>query len=131
MAKIRIFVLQASRFMAKITAYLSARVDARGKSEILLRFVGGRDHIYRLHSHLSVTPSRWKDGSVIIPRLETDEQRELKGLRSRLDGLTAHLLDTFEALHSEDRTKERMQEAVGVPVLNVMREEESHDPADI
>lgn len=98
--------------MAKVTAYLSARVDARGKSEILLRFVGGRDHIYRLHSHLSVAPSRWKEGAVVIPRLETDEQRELKALRSRLDGLTAHLLDTFEALHPEDRTKERMQEAV-------------------
>lgn len=98
--------------MAKITAYLSTRVDARGKSEIYLRFVGGKDHVYRLHSHLSVPPSRWKDGAIVIPRLETEEQKELKALRSRLDGLTAHLLDAFEAMHPEDRTKERMQDAV-------------------
>ena len=98
--------------MAKITPYLSTRVDARGKSEILLRFVGGRDHIYRLHSHLSVAPSRWKEGAVVIPRLETEEQKELKALRSSLEGLTAHLLDTFEGLHPGDRTKARMQEAV-------------------
>lgn len=98
--------------MAKITPYLSTRVDARGKSEILLRFVGGREHIYRLHSHLSVAPSRWKEGAVVIPRLETEEQKELKGLRSSLEGLTAHLLETFEKLHPGDRTKARMQEAV-------------------
>ena len=98
--------------MAKITAYLSTRVDARGKSEILLRFVGGRDYIYRLHSRLSVMPSRWKDGAIVIPRLETQEQKELKALRSRLEGLTAHLLDAFEGMHPVDRTKARMQEAV-------------------
>ena len=98
--------------MATITASLSTRVDARGKSEILLRFVGGRDHIYRLHSRLSVSPSRWKDGAVVIPRLGTDEQRELKALGNRLKDLVAFLLDEFEAMHPEDRTKAGLQEAV-------------------
>lgn len=81
--------------MAKITASLSQRVDSRGKSEIYLRFVSGREHIYRLHSHLFVTPSRWKDGAIVIPRLETAEQQELKALRTRLDALETHLLDSF------------------------------------
>lgn len=98
--------------MAKITASLSTRVDARGKSEILLRFVGGRDHIYRLHSRLFVAPSRWKDGAIVIPRLETDEQRELKALRNQLDGLTAHLLDSFSAADPAAVTRTWMQDAV-------------------
>ena len=95
--------------MARITATLSRRIDARVKAEILLRFVGGRDHIYRLHSRLSVAPGRWKDGAVVIPRLETQEQRELRALRGKLDGLTAYLLDEFEGAAGGDVTKEWMQ----------------------
>lgn len=98
--------------MAKITATLSARVDARGKAEVLLRFVGGREHIYRLHSRISVPPGRWKNGAVVIPRLETAEQRELRETQDRLDGLTRFLLDEFERADPEDRSRAMMQEAV-------------------
>lgn len=98
--------------MPKITATLSTRVDARGKSEVLLRFVGGRDHIYRLHSRLSVAPSRWKDGAVIVPRLETAEQRELRATRDRLDDLVRFLLDEFQAADRTRVNREWMQEAV-------------------
>ena len=98
--------------MAKITATLSVRQDARGKSEILLRFVGGRDHIYRLHSGLFVSPSRWKDGAVIVPRLGTEEQRELRGLASRLSGLISFLLDAFGEADKEVVCKAWMQERV-------------------
>jgi len=98
--------------MPKITASLSTRVDARGKSEILLRFVGGRDHIYRLHSRLSVAPSRWKAGAVIIPRLGTPEQRELKETQERLDDLVRFLLDEFQDADQDRVTRQWMQEAV-------------------
>ncbi len=98
--------------MAKITASLSSKVDGRGKSEILLRFVGGRDHIFRLHSGLFVTPGRWKDGAVVIPRVETDEQKDLKKTRDRLKDLQAWLLDEFDRASSRDMSKEWMQEAV-------------------
>lgn len=98
--------------MATITASLSQRVDARGKSEILLRFVSGRDHIYRLHSRLFVTPSRWKDGAVVIPRLGTQEQRELKDLKARLDGLVAFLLDAFAEADRSAVSRGWMQDAV-------------------
>ena len=98
--------------MPKITASLSRRVDARGKSEILLRFVGGRDHIYRLHSRLSVQPARWKDGAVIIPRLGTAEQRELIQLRDKLANLVRFLLDEFQAADQAGVTGEWMQDAV-------------------
>jgi len=98
--------------MPKITASLSRRVDARGKAEILLRFVGGRDHIYRLHSRLSVQPSRWKEGAVVIPRLGTEEQRELITLRDRLDDLVRYLLEEFQAADRAEVTGDWMQEAV-------------------
>lgn len=98
--------------MPKITSSLSRRVDARGKSEILLRFVGGRDHIYRLHSRLSVQPSRWKEGAVIVPRLETEEQRELRTIRDRLADLVRFLLDEFQAADQSQVTGSWMQEAV-------------------
>ena len=98
--------------MATITANLSTRTDARGKSEILLRFVGGRDHIYRLHSGLFVSPSRWKDGGVIIPRLETAEQKELLKLRSDLDNLVAFLLEEFQGADRRRVDRAWMQDAV-------------------
>lgn len=98
--------------MPKITASLSRRVDARGKAEVLLRFVGGRDHIYRLHSRISVPPSRWKDGAVIVPRLETDEKRELRTTKDRLDNLKRFLLDEFQAADPSEVTGDWMQEAV-------------------
>lgn len=98
--------------MPKITASLSRRVDARGKAEVLLRFVGGRDHIYRLHSRIAVQPSRWKDGAVIVPRLETAEQRELRKTRDLLADLTRFLLDEFQSADHAVVTGEWMQEAV-------------------
>jgi len=98
--------------MAKITASLSRIVDARGKSEILLRFVAGRDHIYRLHSRLWVAPSRWKDGAVVIPRLATDEQRELIEVKNRLQGLVSALLEAFGEADREAVDKRWMQETV-------------------
>ena len=98
--------------MPKITATLSRRVDARGKSEVLLRFVGGRDHVYRLHSRISVSPSRWKDGAVIVPRLETAEQRELRAARDRLADLARFLLDEFQEADPDAVDGKWMQEAV-------------------
>ena len=98
--------------MAKITASLSTKVDARGKSEVLLRFVAGRDFIFRIHSGIFVPPDRWKDGAVVIPRLATDEQSELKETRARIDALVAFLLDEFSAADKDVVSKDWMQEAV-------------------
>ena len=98
--------------MPKITASLSRRVDARGKAEVLLRFVGGREHVYRLHSKLFVPPARWTNGAVVIPRLGTEERRELRQLQDRLDALVHFLLDEFQAADQERVDREWMQEAV-------------------
>ena len=81
--------------MATLKASLSDRIDAQGKSEILLRFVGGADHIYRLHSNLYITRARWKDGAIVMPRLGSAERHELQELQSKLDDLKAQLLECF------------------------------------
>ena len=98
--------------MAKITATLSSKVDGRGKSEVLLRFVAGRDHIYRLHSKISVQPGRFKDGAVVIPRIASAEQQSLRKVRDRLDALCAHLLDEYERAPAGEVSREWMQDAV-------------------
>ena len=100
--------------MATVTATLSRRVDARGKSEILLRFVGGVKHIYRLHSALYVSPSRWnaKEGCVIVPRLETAEQRELASLDAQLLKLSHYLIERFSEADKEFIDARWMQRAI-------------------
>lgn len=98
--------------MPTITASLSRRVDARGKSEILLRFVGGREHVYRLHSHIAVPPARWKNGAVVIPRLGTQEQAALRETAERLSSLECYLIDEFLAAPPGQVSREWMQAAV-------------------
>lgn len=98
--------------MPTITASLSRRVDARGKAEILLRFVGGRDHIYRLHSRIAVPPARWKNGSVIIPRLGTAERSALREISERLSSLERFLIDEFLAAPPGEVSRAWLQGAV-------------------
>ena len=98
--------------MAKITGSLSSKVDARGKSEILLRFVAGRDHIFRIHSGLYIRPDRFKDGAVVIPRLAGPEQSELRNIRAALERLIGYLLDEFTSADPDAVTREWMQDAV-------------------
>ena len=98
--------------MATVTQILSTKVDQRGKSEILLRFVGGRGYVFRLHSRIYVKPERWKDGAIIIPRIATREQQDLKDTKQRVDCLITFLLDEFSDADKTVVTKEWMQEAV-------------------
>ncbi len=98
--------------MATISASLSSRVDARGKSEILLRFVGGRDFIIRIKSGIYVRPERWKDGAVVIPRLAGEEQRELKATKAQLEDLVSFLLDEFAGADKSVVSREWFADAV-------------------
>ncbi len=98
--------------MATVKAYLSTKVDQRGKAEILLRFVGGRDHVYRLRSGLWVDPSRFRDGGVIVPRMGGREQKEMLKLRSSLEDIRTRLLELFAKTGAEAVTKEALQRAV-------------------
>lgn len=84
--------------MATISLSLSSKHDkVTNKSEILIRFVGGRDCIFRYKSGFYISPERWntKDSKVIIPRLATPEQRTLVKLQSGLDQLCNKIIESF------------------------------------
>lgn len=83
--------------MAKIAATLSTLVNDIGKSEVLLRFVGGRGCVHRAKSGIFVAASRWsdRDGRVIVPRLETAEQLDLLRTQKRLDDLCGKIIEAF------------------------------------
>ena len=66
-----------------------------------------------MHSGLFVSPSRWKDGAVIVPRLGTEEQKELRALASRLSGLISFLLDQFGEADKDAVSRAWMQERIG------------------
>jgi len=84
--------------MATVKFNLSTKVDkSTGKSSLLLRFIGGRTIDTRVTSGLAVNPNRWDEVKmrVVIPRLGTDEQKELVKLQKSLDELTNYILDEF------------------------------------
>lgn len=87
--------------MATITLNLSSKVDKISKkSEILIRFVGSREHVFRCKSGLYVTPERWnnEDGKAIIPRLATAEQKSLVNLQTKLDNLKNSIIESYTAV---------------------------------
>lgn len=90
-------VNQLFRNVAKITKTLSSLKNGDGKSEILLRFSGGRGFVFRAKSGIFVAPSRWSqpDERIIVPRIETAEQRELLVTRRNLDALCQYIIDCF------------------------------------
>lgn len=49
---------------------------------------------------------------MIVPRLETDEQRELRAIRDRLDDLKRHLLDSFQEADPSQVSREWLQQEV-------------------
>ena len=83
--------------MPTITKSLSSKIDGDGKSEILLRFSGGRGAVYRVKSGIRIPPARWnvKESRIILPRLETDEERELIQAAAELDEVCNLLIARF------------------------------------
>ena len=84
--------------MATINLSLSSKVDKiSNKSEIMIRFVGSRKHIFRCKSGLYVTPERWnsEDAKAIIPRLATAEQKSLVNLQTKLDTLKNTIIESY------------------------------------
>ena len=78
-----------------------------------------------------------RDAGCLMLQRETFEGLSRRGVKFavrnavRLAAVTVNPVSAGGWHFPEDEFRERMQEAVGVPVLNVMTGEESHDPADI
>ncbi len=101
--------------MAKITTTLSPKVDkVTKKSPLLFRFVGGRDHIFRVKSGLYIVPDRWngEEEKPIIPRLKTLEQAELTQLQTKLDQLKNRILEDFTSADKTTVNKEWLERLI-------------------
>ena len=78
-----------------------------------------------------------RDAGCLMLQRETFEGLSRRGVKFavrnavRLAAVTVNPVSAGGWHFPEDEFRERMQEAVGVPVLNVMTGEESHDPTDI
>ncbi len=97
--------------MASITATLSARINGNGKSEILLRFVGNRDMVFRLKSGIFIPANRWdkKRGRITLPRTDTMERAALVRAEKQFDELCRHLIEVFVGADKKQVTKEWIQ----------------------
>jgi len=91
--------------MATINLSLSSKIDKNTKkSEILIRFIGSREHVFRCKSSLFVNPERWnkENEKIIIPRLATSEQKYLVNLQTKLDALKNLIIESYA---SADKSK--------------------------
>ena len=82
--------------MATITLSLSEKVCENGKSEILIRFSVSKSQRYRVKSGLFVSDKRWtKKNEISIPKIETDERKELVKLTSTLESLKSYIFSVY------------------------------------
>lgn len=100
--------------MAKLTKRLSSLVNDDGKSEILLRFSGGRGFVMRAKSGVFLNPARWSqpDERIIIPRFDSQEQRDLIDTRRTLDALCQFIIDEFTTADKSAITAEWLKTTV-------------------
>lgn len=112
--------------MPTIKKSLSSKVDGDGKSEILLRFSGGRGAVYRVKSGIRIPPARWnvKESKITLPRLETDERRELIQANADLDAVCNLLIARFA-----DADKTAVNAAWFADVLDRYRHPEKFTPS--
>ena len=96
--------------MAKLSFSLSSKKDKTlSKSEILIRFVYGNGLALRARSGIYIPPTRWDDGKIIIPRLQTAEQKELVEAQKKLDELSAVILEAGISTPKEDINKQWLE----------------------
>lgn len=98
--------------MATIKRELSAKVDARGKSEIILRLSYCRGVQPRIKSGLFITPSRFEAGAIVKPRGNTAEATELRKLELELLEIETFLLNLCPVIPKQLINKTYLNEQV-------------------
>jgi len=91
--------------MASVKLYLSNKIDKdSNKSEIYLRFSGGRKTTKRIKSGFYIDNSRWDNSNsrIIIPRIKSKENEETKKLILELDKLSTFIINEFDTAVSTD-----------------------------
>ena len=100
--------------MASIKRTLSAKTDATGKAEILLRLSIDRDHKQRVKSGIFVNVSRFRDGEIIKPRANRKEAEELTRTENALIELERFLISLCQENEPDTLTKDFIISAIEI-----------------
>lgn len=94
--------------MSKISLSLSTKADARGKSQVLMRFVGGQYDIWRGKTGIYIKPDNWKDGKPKASRRDQADYAEVRRVQRQLDALADLVCDRYAKSreHGKDWLKE-------------------------
>lgn len=104
---------KTEKYMATISYYLSSKIDKTlSKSQILLRLVYGNGMALRAKTRIFISPERWKDNRIIIPRLQTNEQKELLKSQKQLDDLQSIILDAAITIPKEQFSKQWLEQVI-------------------
>lgn len=98
--------------MASIKRTLSAKTDATGKAEIMLRVNIDRTHRQRIKSGIFISPSRFRDGDVIKPRANRKEAEELTKTENALIDLERFIISLCQENEPDTLTKEFFLNAI-------------------
>ena len=100
----------------KIYYSLSSRIDSRGKSQIMMRFVVSRDEIWRGKTKVYITPDNWdiNKGEPKPSLRDAANKKECIEVRQRLYALTTAIIEKYgeDVSHDKDwlkRTIENLQ----------------------
>lgn len=93
-----VFVNAKILIMATISMSLSSKFDISGKSEIYFRFSGGRSITNRFKTGVFIERKRWNDKEkcIIIPRIKSPENDEVKFVAKKITELSTYLISEFE-----------------------------------
>ena len=71
------------------TKFEISKKDRNGAFELMVRFCYDRKHSYRLHTLIWVPQTAWNASKdrLIIPRIQSKEQKQLSQLQAQVDDL--------------------------------------------
>jgi len=99
--------------MATVTFSISKSPDDLGRAEVMIRFSVSRTKRYRVKSNIFVPVNRWsKKNEISIPKIETQERKNLLTLDSKIKSLKEFLLNKFEDADKELISKEWVLECI-------------------
>lgn len=81
--------------MGKISLSLSTKTDARGKAQVLMRFIGGQYDIYRGKTGIYVKPQNWHDGRPRAAHRDQADYAEVRKVQRQLDALADLVCDRY------------------------------------
>jgi integrase len=94
--------------MATLTYSISKTVNKIGKSEIYIRFSASRENRFRVKSGYFVPVNRWlpHKKTLSIPKIDTQERKELLELDETLSNLKKYIIESYEQSDKSQLSKD-------------------------